>query len=69
MKNGNESAYLENTIYGFTIHEFSYHSQLPGSEKQKIALALEKALSMVKQDQRMDRLMEDYRRRQDESQD
>jgi hypothetical protein len=63
------SAYLKDTIFGFKMREFSYHSKLPKSEKQKIALALEEALVRVKQDQRMDRAMEDYRRREDESQD
>jgi len=41
------SAYFENQVKGFKIHEFYYHPNLPGSEKQKIAQALKEALAVL----------------------
>jgi hypothetical protein len=42
--------YLEVRGLRFTIREFTYHFQLPDSEKQKIAAVLEEALMIIKID-------------------
>lgn len=44
------SAYLEDKGNGFKMREFYYHSNLPETEKQKIALALQEALSIMEAD-------------------
>ena len=63
------SAYVEDTLFGLKVHEFTYHAQLPQPEKEKIALALEEALDIVKRRLKMDRELEEYRRRRNENQD
>jgi hypothetical protein len=46
--------YLDAYGFRFTIHEFTYHFQLPDSEKQKIAAALEEALTLIKLDRELE---------------
>jgi hypothetical protein len=46
--------YIEIRGLRFTIHEFTYHYQLPDSEKQKIAAALEEALFIIATDRRVE---------------
>jgi hypothetical protein len=45
--------YIEFRGLKFTIHEFTYHFQLPDSEKQKIITVLEEALFTIKIDRRL----------------
>ena len=46
--------YLESSGLSFKIHSFAYHSKLSALEKQKIAIALKEALSILECDLRME---------------
>jgi hypothetical protein len=48
------SAYIEAKGPGFKMREFYYYPHLPEAEKQKITLALQEALHIMKRDRRLE---------------